>query len=144
MEYGSISSICRDDTGENGHYITYVQNDTSAIDVVISLKFITEKAFHKNAKTCRAGFHKKPTKQDGTHMTIRSQITIPTGHMRQPFFSSAIPTYRVLPYSMISQPFSLENFITTLGNVSPVKHFGAKIVSILMLLCSLFFKVFFL
>ena len=29
-------------------------------------------------KTCRAGFHKEPTKQDGTHMTIRSQITIPT------------------------------------------------------------------
>ena len=26
----------------------------------------------------RAGFHKKPTKQDGTHMTIRSQISIPT------------------------------------------------------------------
>ena len=41
-------------------------------------KQVTEKAFHKNAKTCRAGFHKKPTKQDGTHMTIRSQITIPT------------------------------------------------------------------
>ena len=38
----------------------------------------SRKAFHKNAKTCRAGFHKKPTKQDGTHMTIRSQITIPT------------------------------------------------------------------
>ena len=34
------------------------------------------KAFHKNAKTCRAGFHKKATKQDGTHMTIRSQIRI--------------------------------------------------------------------
>ena len=41
-------------------------------------KQVTEKAFHKNAKTCRAGFHKKPTKQDGTHLTIRSQITIPT------------------------------------------------------------------
>ena len=39
---------------------------------------VLEKAFHKNTKTCRAGFHKKPTKQDGTHMTIRSQITIPT------------------------------------------------------------------
>ena len=41
-------------------------------------KQATEKVFHKNVKTCRAGFHKKPTKQDGTHMTIRSQITIPT------------------------------------------------------------------
>ena len=26
-----------------------------------------------------------------------------TGHMRQPFFYRAIPTYRVLPYSMIEQ-----------------------------------------
>ena len=33
---------------------------------------------NKKAKVCRAGFHKKATKQDGTHMTIRSQITIPT------------------------------------------------------------------
>ena len=41
-------------------------------------KQVLEKAFHKNAKTCRADFHKKPTKQDGTHMTIHSQITIPT------------------------------------------------------------------
>ena len=50
------------------------------------------KAFHKNAKTCRAGFHKKPTKQDGTHMTIRSQITIPT---------SIFPTtHTIIPYSL--------------------------------------------
>ena len=41
-------------------------------------KQVTEKVFHKNAKTCRADFHKKPTKQDGTRMTIHSQITIPT------------------------------------------------------------------
>ena len=53
---------------------------------------VTEKAFHKNAKTCRAGFHKKPTKQDGTHMTIRSQITIPT---------SIFPTtHTIIPYSL--------------------------------------------
>ena len=54
--------------------------------------YVTEKAFHKNAKTCRAGFHKKPTKQDGTHMTIRSQITIPT---------SIFPTtHTIIPYSL--------------------------------------------
>ena len=53
---------------------------------------VTEKAFHKNAKTCRAGFHKKPTKQDGIHMTIRSQITIPT---------SIFPTtHTIIPYSL--------------------------------------------
>ena len=53
---------------------------------------VTEKAFHKHAKTCRAGFHKKPTKQDGTHMTIRSQITIPT---------SIFPTtHTIIPYSL--------------------------------------------
>ena len=53
---------------------------------------IIQKAFHKNAKTCRAGFHKKPTKQDGTHMTIRSQITIPT---------SIFPTtHTIIPYSL--------------------------------------------
>ena len=53
---------------------------------------VTEKAFHKNAKTCRAGFHKKPTKQDGTHMTIRSQITIPT---------SIFPTtHTIISYSL--------------------------------------------
>ena len=53
---------------------------------------IDKKAFHKNAKTCRAGFHKKPTKQDGTHMTIRSQITIPT---------SIFPTtHTIIPYSL--------------------------------------------
>ena len=56
------------------------------------LKQVTEKAFHKKAKTCRAGFHKKPTKQDGTHMTIRSQITIPT---------SIFPTtHTIIPYSL--------------------------------------------
>ena len=50
------------------------------------------KAFHKNAKACRAGFHKKPTKQDGTHMTIRSQISIPT---------SIFPTTpTIIPYSL--------------------------------------------
>ena len=53
---------------------------------------VTEKAFHKNAKACRAGFHKKPTKQDGTHMTIRSQISIPT---------SIFPTTpTIIPYSL--------------------------------------------
>ena len=53
---------------------------------------VTEKAFHKNAKTCRAGFHKKTTKQDGTYMTICSQITIPT---------SIFPTtHAIIPYSM--------------------------------------------
>ena len=53
---------------------------------------VLEKAFHKNAKTCRAGFHKKTTKQDGTHMTIRSQITIPT---------SIFPTtHTIIPYSL--------------------------------------------
>ena len=41
-------------------------------------KQVTEKAFHKDAKTCRAGFHKKTTKQDGIHMSIRSQIAILT------------------------------------------------------------------
>ena len=47
---------------------------------------------NKNAKTCRAGFHKKPTKQGGTHMTIRSQITIPT---------SIFPTtHTIIPYSL--------------------------------------------
>ena len=35
---------------------------------------------------------KKPTKQDGTHMTIRSQITIPT---------SIFPTtHTIIPYSL--------------------------------------------
>ena len=53
---------------------------------------VTEKAFHKNAKTCRVGFHKKPTKQDGTHLTICSQITIPT---------SIFPTtHTIIPYSL--------------------------------------------
>ena len=57
-----------------------------------STTVLHEKAFHKNAKTCRAGFHKKPTKQDGTHMTIRSQITIPT---------SIFPTtHTIIPYSL--------------------------------------------
>ena len=49
-------------------------------------------------KTITAGyklliyFHKKPTKQDGTHMTIRSQITIPT---------SIFPTtHTIIPYSL--------------------------------------------
>ena len=38
------------------------------------------------------GFHKKPTKQDGTHMTIRSQISIPT---------SIFPTTpTIIPYSL--------------------------------------------
>ena len=59
----------------------------------ISDQFImisTMKAFHKNEKRCRAGFHKKLTKQDGTHMTIRSQITIPT---------SIFPTtHTIIPY----------------------------------------------
>ena len=55
------------------------------------MNIILKKAFHKNAKTGRAGFHKKPTKQDGTHMTIRSQITIPT---------SIFPTtHTIIPYS---------------------------------------------
>ena len=57
-----------------------------------SILLLLLKAFHKNAKTCRAGFHKKPTKQDGTHMTIRSQITIPT---------SIFPTtHTIIPYSL--------------------------------------------
>ena len=56
------------------------------------IREVLEKAFHKNAKACRAGFHKKPTKQDGTHMTIRSQITIPT---------SIFPTtHTIIPYSL--------------------------------------------
>ena len=60
--------------------------------IAIPTSLVTEKAFHKNAKTCRAGFHKKPTKQDGTHMTIRSQITIPT---------SIFPTtHTIIPYSL--------------------------------------------
>ena len=51
----------------------------SAAILIISIQHSNiSKAFHKNAKACRAGFHKKPTKQDGTHMTIRSQISIPT------------------------------------------------------------------
>ena len=69
----------------------------SFVSVIIILQFstiekVTEKAFHKNAKACRAGFHKKPTKQDGTHMTIRSQISIPT---------SIFPTTpTIIPYSL--------------------------------------------
>ena len=60
--------------------------------LLFQLYKVTEKAFHKNAKTCRAGFHKKPTKQNGTHMTIRSQITIPT---------SIFPTtHTIIPYSL--------------------------------------------
>ena len=57
---------------------TRMPNIKYIVMVLIRSKQVLEKAFHKNAKTCRAGFHKKPTKQDGTHMTIRSQITIPT------------------------------------------------------------------
>ena len=60
---------------------------------MLAIYKVLEKAFHKNAKTCRAGFHKKKkTKQDGTHMTIRSQITIPT---------SIFPTtHTIIPYSL--------------------------------------------
>ena len=62
----------------------------ASVAINYTLVKVTEKAFHKNAKTCRAGFHKKPTKQDGTHMTIRSQITIPT---------SIFPTtHTIIPY----------------------------------------------
>ena len=71
-------------------YIIHVQKITKKLFIYIYK--VTEKAFHKNAKTCRAGFHKKPTKQDGTHMTIRSQITIPT---------SIFPTtHTIIPYSL--------------------------------------------
>ena len=63
-----------------------------AIIIGLMATAVSKKAFHKNAKTCRAGFHKKPTKQDGTHMTIRSQITIPT---------SIFPTtHTIIPYSL--------------------------------------------
>ena len=62
-------------------------------------KQVLEKAFHKNAKTCRAGFHKKTTKQDGTHMTIRSQITIPTS-IFPTRHTTISPAYTYHPYSI--------------------------------------------
>ena len=57
-----------------------------------SIETSYRKSISQKCKTCRAGFHKKPTKQDGTHMTIRSQITIPT---------SIFPTtHTIIPYSL--------------------------------------------
>ena len=39
-----------------------------------------------------------------------------TGHMRQPFFSRAIPTYGVLPYSMIHAGAEMNSYY--LGKVA--------------------------
>ena len=57
------------------------------------------KSISQNAKACRAGFHKKPTKQDGTHMTIYV-LRFPSLHRSfQPHTpQSPLPTYH--PYSI--------------------------------------------
>ena len=64
-----------------------------------SLETSSRKSISQNAKTCRAGFHKKPTKQDGTHMTIRSQITIPTS-IFPTTHTTISPAYTYHPYSI--------------------------------------------
>ena len=68
----------RGQSGASAHCVQRSDKDAQYKVHCHGSKQVLEKAFHKNAKTCRAGFHKKSTKQDGTHMTIRSQITIPT------------------------------------------------------------------
>ena len=82
-------------------------------------KQVLEKAFHKNAKTCRAGFHKKPTKQDGTHMTIRSQITIPTSIF--PTTHTTISPPYIPPILTLHNPFNAHPNLQSL-QTNPTIH----------------------
>ena len=82
-----------------GKTLKFIDKECNPKQARFPRKQVLEKAFHKNAKTCRAGFHKKPTKQDGTHMTIRSQITIPTS-IFPTTHTTISPAYTYHPYSI--------------------------------------------